>query len=126
MKNTSLLLFLGLFITACGGGGTSNSSNSSQSTGFAATKFIEISWDIPTKRDDNETLLPASEIGGFNIYITTNNSFIPSIPHATVIDSSISNLTIYNLLPGTYYIYVTTYDTNGDESKYSSQSVKIV
>lgn len=131
MKNRTLIfvLFLSVFITACGGGGSDTAASSTttpttnQTTTVAGS--ISISWDIPTTRVDT-TLLPASEISGYKIYLSTSKTIIPAIPYATVTNKALSEHTIYNLESGTYTLYVTTYDTNGDESPYSDPISKTI
>ncbi len=129
MKNLTLLivLFLSLFITACGGGGSdsSGSNQSSNTQTYTGTQSISVRWDIPMTKVNGDPL-SLSEIAGFKIYVATNNNFTPSLPHVTITNSTTSDYIINNLASGTYYIYITTYDINGEESPYSDPIKKVV
>ena len=133
MKHITLLftLFLSLLITACGGGASGSDKDqivrafSSTTFSTAPTGTISISWDIPTTRV-NTNIMPVSEISGYNVYLATNTNFIPSIPYTTISDRAVSDHIIYNLPDGTYYVYITTFDTNGDESPYSAPLIKTI
>ncbi|MFV1983692.1 MAG: hypothetical protein ACC657_09160 [Thiohalomonadales bacterium] len=86
---------------------------------------ILVNWAIPTTRIDG-TAIALSEIAGFKIYISTNSQSIPATPTVIITDGSVTSHNITNLTPGTYYIYVTTYDVNGDESPYSDPISKTI
>lgn len=122
MKHISLffILLLSLLITACGGGGgggTTITTGTGNVTG-TGTKSISVRWDIPTTKVNGDPI-SLSEIGGFKIYIASNNNLTPSLPRVTITDNTATDYVINNLTSGTYYIYITTYDVNGDESPYS-------
>lgn len=133
MKYITLLvtLFISLLITACGGGTSGSDKDqivqavTKAPTTQAPTGSLSISWDIPTTRVNND-VLPPSEIGGYNVYLATNKNFIPSTPYTTINNRAISDHIIYNLSGGTYYVYITTFDTNGDESPYSDPLTKTI
>ena len=141
MQQLTIVLLISIFITACGGGGgggvtTTGSRGGVTTTGSGVAAptntipsgvgVISIRWDIPSLRADNSTLLALGDIGGFNVYLATNDNFIPSIPHATLTGSSVSDYTFNNLLPGTYHIYVTTYDKQLNESTFSTKLTKTI
>ena len=131
MKNLTLLFILfstSLLMTACGGGSNASSSATDlprtvQPT--TATSSISIGWDIPSTKVNGDPL-SLSEIGGYKIYVTKNSSIIPSLPNATITDTGATAHTINELASGTYYIYITTFDVNGDESPYSDYITKTV
>ena len=131
MKHISLffLLFLSLIITACGGGGGGGESAvvtvTSTTTPTSGTKSISVRWDIPTTRVNGDPI-SLSEISGFKIYVASNNNFTPSLPNVTITDNTTTDFIINNLASGTYYIYITTYDVNGDESPYSNPIAQTV
>ena len=129
MKNLTLFLLLlsSLLMTACGGGSEDNAAGIQEKaiTTVAPSGAISISWDIPTTRV-NTDILPASEISGYKVYLATNTNFIPSIPYTTINNRAVSDHVIYNLPGGTYYVYITTFDTNGDESPYSDPLTKTI
>jgi len=137
MKKLPLLIVISIYLslTACGGGssdgsiggngsGGENTIVTSQATPIE-TKSISTTWDIPTTKVNGEPL-SLSEIGGYKIYISTNNVFPPSLPHVKITNGAIAEYTINNLPSGTYYIYITTFDVNGDESPYSDPVAKTV
>lgn len=132
MKHFNLLftIILSLSISACGGGTSANNVGTGARDDVqlnSGTKSISISWDIPTHRaSGTSTLLPPDEIGGYKIYVSTNSNFIPSLPLVTISNGDTSNYVIRNLKSGTYTIYITTYDTSGDESEYSSGISKTI
>lgn len=131
MKNMLYMFyFLGFsfILTACGGGDEENSgkTNTTFSTGSViGDGAIDIGWNIPTSKNNGDPL-SLSEIGGYKVYVSTVSNYIPSIPYANLSDSTTASYTISNLPSDTYYIYVTTYDVNGDESPYSEPVKKTI
>ncbi|MFV2058014.1 MAG: hypothetical protein ACC707_16230 [Thiohalomonadales bacterium] len=111
------ILFFSFYISACGGDNGSEGGGSPVNIG---TKSISVGWEI-TETRVNGDLLKLSAIGGYKLYVTTNSSVIPARPHTTITDASITSYTLNDLSPATYYIYLTTYDINGDESPYSDR-----
>jgi fibronectin type 3 domain-containing protein len=82
-----------------------------------------VSWDAPLAYEDG-TPLPLSEISSYKIYQSTSSTG-PFAVAATVSGASTS-MTIINLARGTYYFYVTTVATNGQESISSNQVSKTI
>ncbi|MBL4712691.1 MAG: hypothetical protein JKX75_09400 [Gammaproteobacteria bacterium] len=81
-----------------------------------------LSWTAPVAREDNSAISMA-EIAGFRIYYgTVQNSYQQFIE---VNDAYISEyaLSAMNLITGTYYIVMTTIDTDGRESSFSDEVV---
>ena len=70
-----------------------------------------LKWDVPTVRMDGSAL-SLSEIGGYRVYDSDNEYTGFNL----LIDTANTNYSIAHLVAGTYYFYVTTYDTAGDES----------
>jgi VCBS repeat-containing protein len=77
---------------------------------------INVSWIAPTEREDG-TSISMSEIAGYRVYYgTAEGDYTDQVE---VAGGSTMQVTLPNLVSGTYYIVVTTYDTDGRESAYS-------
>jgi hypothetical protein len=106
------------YILSCSGDGGSASDSVSVTVTAAppSGQDISLSWVAPVEREDN-TPISMSEIAGYKIYYgTTQGEYTSSIDIA---DGSAEGYKITGLPSGTYYIVVTTYDTDGRESGYS-------
>jgi len=110
-----IALLLAQQLTACGGG--SSSAPVSITVGDAT-----VTMSAPAQREDGAPL-NLSEIGGFRVYYGSASG-----DYQREIDISGSKLnasaTVSDLPEGDYFFVVTTYDTEGRESLYSSE-VKI-
>jgi len=83
---------------------------------------VSLSWVAPSEREDN-TGIDLSEIAGYKVYYgTTQGDYTSSID---INDHTAVGHTFNNFSAGTYYFVVTTFDTEGRESQYSSE-VKII
>jgi hypothetical protein len=91
------------------------SSGSSPGSSAPSGPGVSLSWDVPTRTDDGETL---QDLSGYRIHYGTNqNVLVNSIE----IQSAGSNtFTVQNLKPGTYYFAVRAVSANGAESKLSN------
>ena len=71
-----------------------------------------LQWDAPIIREDG-TPLPLSEIGGYRVYSSNslNGTYI-------LVDDVQNNTYLVDSSLG--YVYITTYDVRGDESKPSN------
>ena len=112
-----LALTLVLSLVACAGGGTSGLSDPSDP---GSSGSIALSWVAPSEREDN-TGLQLSEIEGFRIYYGTEAGVYQN--QLAVNDSTAEQVQIVDVTSGTYYIVMTTVDTEGQESVYSSELV---
>lgn len=113
-----LALLMTLQLSACSSGGSSTGG----SIDFTTAVDVSLSWVAPAEREDN-TPMSLSEIAGYKIYYgITQGQYTNSVD---INDGTTENFTFANFPAGTYYIAVTTYDTDGRESQYSSE-VKIV
>lgn len=133
IKPVLILLFTLLSITAC----TTDeniANNSSVPTTFdefdiiadegtTAPAINSLSWTAPAEREDNQPL-SLSEIAGYRIYYGTAQGDYQN--EIDVNDGSAEGYTFSDLPKGTYYIVVTTYDTDGRESLYSPEITIIV
>lgn len=82
---------------------------------------ITLSWTAPTQNEDGSAL---TDLAGYKLYYGKTSG---SYTHEVRIDSpGISTYVIDNLLPATYYIVATSFNTSGVESRYSSEAVKQV
>ena len=89
----------------------------------SASSKINLTWTAPSEREDNTTLL-LSAIGGYNIYYgSTQGQYINTV---SIDDGTADSYTFNDLSTGTYYFVVTTYDTDGRESQYSSEIIKTI
>ena len=78
---------------------------------------VSLSWVAPAERADN-TGLSLSEISGYAVYYGTSaGNYTNSL---SINDSSATSVTVSDLPVGTYYMVMTTRDTDGRESEYSS------
>ena len=80
-----------------------------------SSTFPTLKWDIPVARADGEPL-PLSEIGGYMVYYSTHEYGW----YTLLADMDEPSFRLDALVNGTYYFYVTTYDTAYDESAASN------
>ena len=102
-----LALILVLPLVACSGGGGDSSSS-------------DLSWVAPSEREDG-TGLSLSEIAGFRIYYGAETGVYQN--QLNVNDSSATQAVLASIPSGTYFVVVTTVDTEGRESVFSSEVV---
>lgn len=80
-----------------------------------------LSWTAPTSNTDGSTL---TNLAGYRIAYGTSASALTRT--VQVSNPSVTNYTISNLSPGTYYFSVRAYTSNGTESANSNVSSKVV
>jgi hypothetical protein len=114
-------------LVACSGGGSTgipggSSSNSSGSTSEPSGSLskLSLSWVAPSERED-DTGLSLSEITGYRIYYGTETRNYQN--QFNVDDSSAEQAQIVDIPKGVYYLVMTTIDSDGRESSYSSEVV---
>jgi len=89
------------------------------STQPGVTGSVYLSWVAPVARTD-ETALALSEIAGYTVYYGKSmGNYSDSL---IINDGSATAVTITDLPVGTYYLVLTTRDTDGRESEYSSMA----
>ena len=93
-----------LLLVSCGGGGGSSVSDSL------------LKWSAPSEREDG-TKISLSEIQGYRIYYGTDKGIYPN--QLTIIDDSIKFGDFKDVSKGSYYVVITTLDTEGRESAFS-------
>ncbi len=84
---------------------------------------IELSWDIPLKRENGDDL-ELFEINGYMIAYGVSDSNLDS--EVIVNGALIDNYLLENLSAGTYYFAIATIDSDGVQGAYSSTIVKTV
>ena len=111
----ALILIFPLISCSSGGGGGGG--------GGDAGSAVILNWVAPSEREDNSGL-SLSEIAGYRIYYSAESGGYQSQNKLDVNDGSVTQAQISGLLPsGTYYIAVTTVDTEGRESLFSTEVV---
>jgi hypothetical protein len=102
-------------------GTTSSGSGSSTGSSAPSGPGVALSWNVPTRTDDGDTL---QDLAGYRIHYGTNaNALVSSIE----VQSAGSNtFSVQNLRPGTYYFAVRAVAANGAESKLSNVITRTV
>jgi len=130
---------LTVFLSACGGGGSSDFSSTTGVDSVSDTQVgsnpgpipeagakvgtASLSWKAPVARTDGSSL-PVREISGYRIYYGTKSrkyDYRIAIKGAYKDSYSVSDLPV-----DTYYFAMTTVDVDGRESGYSGEAVKVV
>ncbi len=87
----------------------------------AANGSMTLSWTAPTENTDGTAL---TDLAGFFIYYGESpGSYTKSI---RIDNPGITSYIVENMLPTTYYVVVTSFNTDGIESSYSNMVIKIV
>ena len=81
---------------------------------------IKLSWAAPAEREDNSSISLAEIAGYMVFYGQAQGLYTNSI---TINDGTAVGYTFTDFPAGTYYFVVTTLDTEGRESQYSSEVV---
>jgi hypothetical protein len=84
---------------------------------------INLSWVAPVEREDG-TPIAMAEIAGYRVYYGTSQGSYPN--QVDISNGSTMQVTLGNLVSGTYYIVVTTYDMDGRESAFSQVVTKSI
>ena len=110
--NYLLALILVLPLVACSGGDGGISG--------AGSNVLNLSWVAPSAREDGSAL-SLSEIASYRIYYGTESGDYQN--ELDVNDSSAVQAQISGIGSGTYYIALSTVDTEGRESSFSTEVV---
>lgn len=82
---------------------------------------MTLNWNAPTQNTDGS---PLTDLAGFNIYFgKSQNNFSNRI---RIDNPSISTYLVENLLPDTYYVVATSFNSIGVESQFSNTAIKTV
>lgn len=119
-SSTLLTLLIILQASACSTEESQNVNTSTATDGIITLSDFSLAWIAPDAREDDTVLLP-SEIAGYRVYYgTAPGDYQYDID---INNNSVVSYTFEDFPRGTYYIVVTTYDTDGRESLYSSEVV---
>ena len=107
--------------TTTSGGNNPDAGDSGTNTSQPETGSLNLSWVAPVTRADGAALA-LSEIAGYTLHYGTSKG---NYPHSIAInDASATSVTVNNLSAGTYYMVMTTRDTNNQDISYSSMATK--
>jgi hypothetical protein len=109
-----LVCVLLLSLVACSGG-DGGLPGSTGSTG-------SISWVAPSERED-ATVLSLSDIAGYRIYYGVETGNYQE--RVVINDPSATQATIAGIPSGTFFAVITTVDTDGRESSWSTPELKV-
>jgi len=121
-----LFVVLALQLAACSGGDGGGSIDSigginpNPNTNPTIINLLGLNWTAPSEREDG-TALSLSEIAGYRIYYGVETDNYQN--QVDVNDTSADQTQVADLASGTYYVVMTTIDTDGRESAYSSEIV---
>ena len=104
-----------------GNGSGQNVSTTEQVTGAGqgdVSVSATLSWTAPAARED-QSALSLSEIAGFRIYYSATQGLYEQYIEVNSVYTDELSLHNLGLVTGTYYIVMTTIDSNGRESVYS-------
>ena len=128
-----ITLLFTLLVTACSNEDLADKIKDDVSTGSndentenlnASTRTdVNLSWTAPSERENNEPI-SLSEIAGYKVYYGTEERRYPK--SVNINNGTSTGYTFKNLAAGTYHFALTTYDTAGRESQYSSEIVIVV
>lgn len=124
-----ITLIMALILTACStsedfsstpssSDGTTGVTGTTGDTGVTGVTTIALTWAAPSERGDG-TALALSEIAGYRIYYGTSQGSYPL--SVDILDKAADQAELNNLESGTYYVVVTTIDSDGRESTYSDE-----
>jgi len=99
------------------------STESTERSDSSTRTDVNLSWTAPSERENNEPI-SLSEIAGYKVYFGTEKRHYPK--SVNIRDGSATGYTFKNLSAGTYHFALTTYDTAGRESQYSTEIVIVV
>jgi hypothetical protein len=82
---------------------------------------MSLSWTPPQTNTDGTTLV---DLAGYNVYYGESAGNYPN--RVRIDNPSISTYVVENLIPKTYYVVATSFNSAGVESAYSNMAVKVV
>jgi hypothetical protein len=87
----------------------------------SALGSMSLSWSPPTENSDGSAL---TNLAGYNIYYGKAQGSYPN--RIRISNPSVTSHLVENLLPNTYFVVATSYNTMGVESAYSNVARKTV
>ena len=126
-----IILFITLQISACNSTGDNLTAattdinpdlgtTGSDTDNNSIAADIKLSWAAPAEREDNSSI-SLTEIAGYQVFYGQAQGQYPN--NITINDGTAVGYTFTDFPAGTYYFVVTTLDTEGRESQYSSEVV---
>jgi hypothetical protein len=82
---------------------------------------MTLSWNPPTENSDGTAL---TNLAGYNIYYGKAQGSYPN--RIRISNPSVTTYLVENLLPNTYYVVATSFNTMGIESAYSNVASRTV
>ena len=121
LSNKLFALFILVLLTACSTeenytGSLDGGTGSVGGGVIQGTAQVILAWVAPVEREDG-TPISMSEIAGYRVYYGMSEGDYTN--EVDISDRGTMQATLSDLLSGTYYIVVTTYDMEGRESSYS-------
>jgi len=116
LSKSLVILFISVLLSACSSGESVTGDTGVGATPQGITHGIALSWIAPVEREDG-TPISMAEIAGYRVYYGTSQGDYPN--EVDIADSSTMQVALSNLVSGTYYIVVTSYDVDGRESGFS-------
>ena len=118
----SMAMYVMFSVAGCGSGSggsdTSSVVGSGAITDNTTSGSITLAWDTPINSDGT----PVVNVAGYNVhYGTSSGNYDKKVNTGTQ-----TTCTINGLVPGTYYLAVTCYDSSGNESGFSNEASKTV
>ena len=110
-----LVCALVLPLVACSGG-------DGGAAGGAADGTAVLSWVAPSEREDS-TALSLSEIVGYRIYYGVESGIYQD--RIVISDPSATQAQITGISSGNYFVVITTVDTDGRESSWSTPELEV-
>jgi hypothetical protein len=104
-------------------GSTGNNSNTQSSSTNVDTGSFDLKWTAPVSRKDGSPL-SLSDINGFKVYYGKSKGKYTH--YIDVSNGTAQKVKVKDVPVGTYYVVMTTYDSDGRESGYSSSITKTV
>lgn len=127
IKSLSMIIFCFMVVACGGGGGTSTgttdiSRSDTKSAVGNSDSEVQLSWYIPDSREDGSDL-EVYEIDGYRIYYSTTDTSIDEGESIEVNDPQITDYSITGLPSGDYRLAISAIDTQGLESRRSSEII---
>lgn len=123
----AILAILGVFFSfSCGGGGGSSSSPTPTPTPTPIPQTI-LSWEVPKYFTNDSSLVAATDLQGFDIYVRQDTSFGPGDSAIKTVSPGATTFDLATLVPPlsrgvTYYVSVRAVPKDGEKSDFSDIS----
>ncbi len=121
-RRSLLLAFVALLTaSACNRGDSAGGAAAADTAATVDGGSAKLSWIPPTSNSDGSKL---TTLAGYKIYYGTSPQYLQRT--IDIKDPSVTEYTIENLPPYTYYFVITAYNADGTESSRSNIVTKIV